>query len=101
MRGLYDELFKECFNTEILSGKCVKCKRCLEVPHHAIFVFSDNEIRITNKDKCMECGACMKNCKYVALLVDSSIGCAEALIYTILAGKEPECGYSDDKETCC
>ena len=64
---------------------------CLEVCPHGVFELKNNKISITDKDKCMECGACKINCRFNAIEVETGVGCAEALIRGMLTGKEPSC----------
>lgn len=41
----------------------------------------------------MECGACQQNCPGKAILVESGVGCATAMIVAALTGKkEATCG---------
>lgn len=56
---------------------------------------------ITDRDLCMECGACMKNCASRAISVSTGVGCAQALINAIITGGEPSCDCSSDKSSCC
>ncbi len=45
----------------------------------------------------MECGACARNCPVDAIRVRAGVGCATAVIYGLLTGKEScDCG-----EQCC
>ncbi|MCL1826411.1 MAG: 4Fe-4S binding protein [Candidatus Cloacimonetes bacterium] len=80
---------------------CVGCKRCTEVCPHRVFEMQDQKARITNKDLCMECGACALNCPTNAISVQAGVGCAAAIIYSWFTGKEPACGCSDDGAPCC
>jgi len=57
--------------------------------------------RITDKDLCMECGACVKNCPAGAISVNAGVGCAAAIIYSWVTGKEPTCGCADDNASAC
>jgi len=82
--------------------KCTGCRRCVEVCPHGVFEMKDKRARIVDKDLCMECGACEKNCEYGAIRVDAGVGCAAAIIYGILTGKEPQCGCEPSGGgTCC
>lgn len=84
-----------------LSGaKCIGCGRCTEVCPHGVFTLADKKARITDKDSCMECGACAMNCPVNAISVDASVGCAAAIIKGWFTGSEPDCGCSDDGECC-
>jgi hypothetical protein len=41
----------------------------------------------------MECGACQLNCPFDAVTVDSGVGCAAAMMWAAVTGKElPSCG---------
>lgn len=71
--------------------KCTGCRRCLEVCPRAVFEMQDKKARITDKDRCIECGACANNCQYEAISVDAGVGCATAIIYGMLQGTKPDC----------
>lgn len=71
--------------------KCTGCRSCLEVCPRAVFEMHDKKARITDRDRCIECGACANNCQYEALSVDAGVGCATAIIYGMLQGTEPDC----------
>lgn len=83
--------------------KCTGCRKCVEVCPHRVFVMENKQARITDKDRCMECGACALNCEFGALTVDSGVGCASALITSMITGGEPTCGCdgSDKNSSCC
>lgn len=78
------------------SEKCKGCKRCVEVCPQGVFVMEDKLAKVTDKDLCMECGACTLNCEHGALSVESGVGCAAALINGMITGGEPTCGCSGD-----
>ena len=71
--------------------KCTGCRRCIEVCPRAVFEMQDKKALITDKDRCIECGACANNCQYEAISVDAGVGCATAIIYGMLQGTEPDC----------
>jgi len=82
--------------------KCVGCERCTEVCPHGVFDMDYKKAYITDKDLCMECGACAMNCPAKAIEVNAGVGCAQAIIYSWFTGKEPTCGCSgNDTETKC
>jgi NAD-dependent dihydropyrimidine dehydrogenase PreA subunit len=85
---------------ELDQGKCDGCRRCLEVCPHAVFVIENKRAKIIDRDACMECGACAKNCSEDAISVDSGVGCATGIIIGAIRGTEPTCDCSDDV-TCC
>jgi ferredoxin len=80
--------------------KCTGCGRCEEVCPHGVFVMSGpspegSRARVTDRNLCMECGACEANCRTGAIRVRSGVGCASAIIAGALRGTEPTCGCSD------
>ncbi len=81
--------------------KCTGCGRCVEVCPHNVFVLQERRARITDRDRCMECGACALNCDFGALAVNSGVGCAAALINSMITGGEPSCDCEDSPAGCC
>ncbi|TAN41460.1 MAG: 4Fe-4S dicluster domain-containing protein [Nitrospirae bacterium] len=84
--------------------KCTGCGNCTEVCPHAVLSVRDKKASITDLDKCMECGACETNCPFGAITVDRGVGCAAALINSMLYGGEPSCDCSSSqsgKTTAC
>lgn len=76
-----------------LPGKCVNCGRCTEVCPHAVFAPGEKKVKMAAPERCMECGACQVNCPTGAILVDSGVGCASAMIKAAITGsKEVTCG---------
>jgi NAD-dependent dihydropyrimidine dehydrogenase PreA subunit len=59
--------------------KCTGCAMCVVVCPHRIFQIKGKKAEVTAKDKCIECGACMKNCAFDAIKVDTGPGCAAAV----------------------
>jgi Fe-S-cluster-containing hydrogenase component 2 len=75
---------------------------CLEVCPHDVFAMKDEKAVIIDRDKCMECGACANNCAFDAVHVAKGVGCATALINSMIAGGEPTCGCGGgDNQGCC
>jgi NAD-dependent dihydropyrimidine dehydrogenase PreA subunit len=81
--------------------KCTGCGVCLDVCPHNVLSLENKKAVILDADRCMECGACSMNCPFGALSVDKGVGCAAALINSMLTGGEPSCGCSADKESSC
>ncbi len=83
--------------------KCTGCGKCVEVCPHQVFVMEMKRAAVTDRDRCMECGACALNCEFGALKVGSGVGCATAIITGMLTGSEPACGCdgNDGASTCC
>lgn len=85
---------KNVTTLELNKEKCKGCEMCINVCPHEVFVMKDNKVNITDKNLCMECGACAKNCPFSAITVNSGVGCASAIIYGALTGTEPSCDGS-------
>ena len=81
--------------------KCTGCGRCTEVCPHGVFEIDGKKARVTDKDLCMECGACEKNCAFGAISVTPGVGCAAAVINGMIKGGEPSCDCSQDQGVCC
>ncbi len=83
--------------------KCKGCGRCVEVCPQGVFEMMEKRAVITDRDRCMECGACVRNCEFGALDVHPGVGCASALIKSMLFGGEPscDCGGGDETSCCC
>lgn len=81
------------------AAACIHCGMCSRVCPQGVFVVELQRLRIVRAAACMECGACMRNCPVGALQVDSGVGCATALIYAALTGREATCDGTD--ATCC
>ena len=81
---------------ELDEDKCNGCGICLKVCPHAVFSRNGKDVRIVNRDACMECGACAMNCEPGAMRVQSGVGCAAAVLNAKFS-KNPEicCGPSD------
>jgi ferredoxin len=88
---------------ELFPDKCTGCGTCIEVCPHGVFALNNKKVHIPDKDRCMECGACANNCSFGALRVDKGVGCAAALINSMITGGEPSCDCSGTGGTgnCC
>lgn len=90
---------------ELLEEQCVGCGMCVEVCPHRVLRLENKKAIILDRDRCMECGACATNCAYGAITVDKGVGCAAALINSMINGGEPSCDCSGpDRDTtgsCC
>lgn len=83
------------------ASKCIGCNMCVEVCPHHVFEMVDKKAVITDRDKCMECAACVINCKPQALTVKQGVGCASAVIWGFFKGTEPTCDCGAGKEASC
>lgn len=82
------------------SEKCAGCGRCVEVCPHGVFTMRDKRAALTDRDLCMECGACALNCEFGALTVKTGVGCAAAIINSLIYGGPPSCDCSDGSSCC-
>jgi ferredoxin len=71
--------------------KCIGCGACLLVCPHAVLSLTNGKIEIADRDACMECGACSRNCPVEALSVKAGVGCATAVINSMLGRKKTSC----------
>ena len=78
--------------------KCVGCGTCLLVCPHAVLSLTNGKGEIANRDACMEFGACAKNCPVEALRVRSGVGCATAVINSMLGRKDSSCCCTIESE---
>ena len=58
------------------------------------FKLHKKRIDIVDLDRCMECGACMMNCRSDAINVKAGVGCAAAVITGFFNKSEPTRGCS-------
>lgn len=70
---------------------CVGCGMCLIVCPHAVFAGYNGRPRIDHRDACMECGACARNCPVGAVTVTAGVGCAAAVINSMLGRDSSSC----------
>jgi len=60
---------KDVVSLDLDAEKCVGCGMCLLVCPHEVFYQDNGSVGIQNRDACMECGACAKNCAAEAISV--------------------------------
>lgn len=92
---------KDVVSLQLDQQKCNGCKMCITVCPHEVFQLKDKKTFIQNKDQCMECGACEKNCSEGAITVKAGVGCAAAVINGLMKGTAPNCDCSNSKQDCC
>jgi len=85
------------------AASCTGCGRCVEVCPQQVFAIEDRRAVMVDRDRCIECGACAGNCPAGALSVRAGVGCASAILLSMLTGKEPTCGCDSDEggASCC
>jgi NAD-dependent dihydropyrimidine dehydrogenase PreA subunit len=99
MNGLV--YLKNVVTLELDQVKCNGCRMCTIVCPHDVFAIENRKAMIRNKDLCMECGACEKNCAEGAITVRSGVGCAAGIINGLIRGTEPSCDCGSEGSTCC
>ena len=92
---------KNIVTLQVFPEKCTGCGSCIEVCPHAVFKIINRKVTITDKDRCMECGACEKNCDFGAVSVKAGVGCAAAVINGMIRGSEPSCVCGSSSGNCC
>ena len=73
---------------------------CSTVCPHGVFDIANGKAQISDRDACMECGACQTNCPEGAIDVQSGVGCVTAIIKGTLSGTEPDCGCTSESSCC-
>jgi len=82
---------KDVVTLRLSQEKCIGCGMCLIVCPHSVFVMKDGRVGIEDRDACMECGACAMNCPAEAISVQSGVGCAAAVINSMLGRESSSC----------
>jgi NAD-dependent dihydropyrimidine dehydrogenase PreA subunit len=77
---------------EYIAEKCTGCGLCVDVCPRGVWFMENKRAAISDRDMCMECGACAANCAYDAIKVLAGVGCAAAIINGMISGGEPDCG---------
>lgn len=94
-----DIYLKNVVTLSLDGDRCIGCGLCLIVCPHDVFALNARKAAIRNRDACMECGACKINCPAGAIYVKSGVGCATAVINSILGRKNSTCCGSSS--SCC
>jgi ferredoxin len=82
---------KDVVTLRLDQKKCTGCGMCLLVCPQAVLSFTNSKVDIVNRDACMECGACARNCPADAFSVRPGVGCAAAVINSMLGRKKESC----------
>ena len=70
---------------------CTGCGHCLEVCPHDVLARAGPKVAVRDRDQCMECGACARNCAAGAIRVRAGVGCAQAVLNASLGRSGGEC----------
>jgi len=92
---------KDVVTLQLNQDKCTGCGVCLDVCPHGVLVRQDGKVRIEARDLCMECGACARNCSFEAVTVKSGVGCAAAVINSVLGRSASSCCCSIEPDGGC
>ena len=76
--------------------RCNGCGMCVTVCPHAVFELTNGRASIVDRDGCMECGACAINCSEGAIYVDAGVGCAAAVMNSVIGRDGKICCGRDD-----
>ncbi|WP_448384575.1 mercury methylation ferredoxin HgcB [Desulfosoma sp.] len=90
---------KDVVTLHLDAEKCVGCGFCTVVCPHGVFVRENGKTRLADRDACMECGACARNCPSNAISVQSGVGCAQAVLNTMMGRSGDGCCSLDSG--CC
>lgn len=90
---------KDVVTLKLDQERCIGCGMCLLVCPHAVMSLSNGKVDVVNRDACMECGACARNCPAEALNVRPGVGCAAAVINSMLGRKKSSCCCTVDVES--
>ena len=80
---------------------CIGCEMCSIVCPHRVFAQNDDVAHLAHPTRCMECGACRRNCPTGAITVESGVGCAAAMMSAAITGKKDACCGAENKAACC
>jgi NAD-dependent dihydropyrimidine dehydrogenase PreA subunit len=93
MKAIWNTLIPTVDTLVYDEALCIGCGMCVAVCPHGVFALQGKVARVVRREDCIECGACDRNCPVDAIQVDSGVGCAAAMIYAALTGREtPTCG---------
>ena len=84
--------------------QCINCRRCSQVCPHGVFAEGEETAELVRPAACMECGACALNCPVQAIVVQSGVGCAWAMIAAAIRGRDMDhavCSCGGEAGSCC
>jgi NAD-dependent dihydropyrimidine dehydrogenase PreA subunit len=88
---------KDVVTLQFDSEACTGCSMCATVCPRGVFEISHGKARIADRDCCIECGACARNCPAGAVSVRVGVGCATAVINSMLGVRTSGCDCSVDQ----
>ncbi len=88
---------KNVVTLQLDSEACSGCAMCTSVCPMGVFEITRRKARIAERDSCIECGACSRNCPEQAVSVRVGVGCATAVINSMLGINSSDCCCSIDQ----
>ena len=88
---------KDVVTLQLDGEACTGCAMCATVCPRGVFEISHSKARVADRDSCIECGACALNCPAGAVSVRAGVGCATAIINSMLGIKTSDCCCSIDQ----
>jgi NAD-dependent dihydropyrimidine dehydrogenase PreA subunit len=88
---------KNVVTLQLDSEACSGCAMCTTVCPRGVFEMTHRKARLSERDSCIECGACARNCPEGAVSVRVGVGCATAVINSMLRIKNGDCCCSVDQ----
>jgi NAD-dependent dihydropyrimidine dehydrogenase PreA subunit len=82
---------KDVVTLHLDDEQCVGCGMCTIVCPQGVFSLQNGNAKIVHRDSCMECGACSTNCPAGAISVQTGVGCAAAVINSMLGLTDSSC----------
>ena len=82
---------KDVVTLALDAERCVGCGLCADVCPRGVLSLDNGRAAIIDRDACMECGACAMNCPAGAITVQSGVGCAAAVINSMLGRTGGDC----------
>lgn len=89
---------KNVVTLQLNEAACSGCAMCKTVCPRGVFQISKGRARIVERDSCIECGACARNCPEGAVSVQTGVGCASAVINSLLGWNNGCCCSLDQYE---
>ncbi|MBN1828768.1 MAG: 4Fe-4S binding protein [Deltaproteobacteria bacterium] len=93
------EYLQNVVTLQLDQAACIGCGMCIEVCPRSVLSIPAGIARIERRDRCIECGACMRNCPVGAVAVRSGVGCAAAVINSLLGRKGGCCCTIDESSS--
>ncbi len=88
---------KDVVTLQLDSEVCTGCAMCAAVCPRGVFEISHRKAHIADRDCCIECGACARNCPEGAVSVRAGVGCATAVLNSMLGIKTSDCDCTIDQ----